>query len=168
MSISMYDASVPVFIRAFGNLTRILAKGVAHAEAGKLDPQTLVDARLIDDMYSLPGQIQRASDTAKRCAARLAGIEAPKFEDNEKTFADLQARIDRTVDFLKTVKPEGINGSAGRVIRIELGKRPVEFKGQNYLLDFALPNFFFHVTTAYDILRHKGVALGKPDYLGGY
>lgn len=168
MSLSMYEASVPVFIRSFGNLSRILAKGLAHAEANKINPATLIDARLFENMYSLPGQIQRASDTAKGCASRLSGVEAPKFEDNEKTFSELQDRITKTVDFLETVKPDQINGSEQRTVTLNLAKKPVNFEGQNYLLNFALPNFFFHVTTAYDILRHKGVSIAKPDYLGGF
>lgn len=168
MPLSMYEASIPVFTRSFGNLSMILAKGLAHAEAQKLDPAAMIEARLIADMDPLRTQIQRASDTAKGCAARLAGTESPKFEDNEKTFPELQARIEKTVAFLKTVKPEQIDGSEQRVITLNIGKQPVSFKGQNYLLNFALPNFFFHVTTAYDILRHNGVLIGKLDYLGNF
>jgi hypothetical protein len=166
MTLSMYQASIPVFIRAFGNLSAILDKGVEHAKTAKLDPATLIEARLFEGMSPLPAQIQRASDTAKGCAARLGGIEAPKFPDEEKTFADLQARIAKTVEFLKSVKPGQIDGSEGKEISFNAGKTTLNFTGQSYLLNFALPNFFFHVTTAYDILRHKGVPVGKTDFLG--
>jgi hypothetical protein len=162
----MYQTSVPVFLHAFANLSAILDKGAEFAISQKLDPAQLLEARLFEDMYPLPQQIQRASDSAKGCAARLAGIDAPKMEDNEKTFADLQARIAKTVEFLKSVKPAQIDGSETRDITLNAGKTTLQFKGADYLLRFALPNFFFHVTTAYDILRHKGVPLGKMDYLG--
>ncbi len=166
MPISMYQASVPVFIRAFGNLSAILDKGLEYAKGAKLDPATLVEARLFENMLPLSGQIQRASDSAKGCAARLGGIEAPKFADEEKTFAELQARIQNTVEFLKSVKPGQIDGSEEREVTLKAGETTMQFKGSDYLLGFALPNFFFHVTTAYDILRHKGVDLSKRDYLG--
>lgn len=165
MPLSMYEASVPVFIHFFGNLSKILEKGAEHAKSKGIDPATLIEARLFEDMHPLPQQIQRASDTSKGCAARLAGIEAPKFADEEKTFEELQARIKKTVDFLKSVTPSQIDGTEGKDIALQAGKTTLQFKGQDYLLGFALPNFFFHVTTAYDILRHKGVPLGKMDYL---
>jgi hypothetical protein len=161
MSISMYRASIPVFIRAFGNLSAILKKGEAAAGSA-----ALVEARLAPDMLTLAGQVQRASDAAKFAAARLAGIEAPSFADTEKTFAELQARIKKTVDFLESVKAAEIDASEQRTIELKAGGRQLKFSGVDYLFGFALPNFFFHVTTAYDILRHKGVALGKTDYLG--
>ncbi len=160
MPLSMYEASVPVFVRAFGNLSAILRKGAEHGG------DALVEARLAPDMYTLAGQVQRASDTAKGCAARLGGIENPSFSDNEKIFADLQERIDKTVSFLRGVKAGQIDGSEQKPIELKAGANTLRFVGKNYLLTFALPNFFFHVTTAYDILRHKGVAVGKPDYLG--
>jgi hypothetical protein len=167
MSLSLYRASLPVFLHGFGNLTAILGKGVEHAKSAKLDPATLIEARLFENMYSLPGQIQRASDTAKGFAARVAQIENPKYEDNEKTFADLEGRINKTVEFLKAVKPEQIDGGEEREVTLMSGSRgEMKYKGADYLLNFALPNFFFHVTTAYDILRHKGVPLAKKDYLG--
>jgi hypothetical protein len=161
MPISMYQASIPLFIRAFGNLSAILRKGEAQ-DAGA----ALVEARLAPDMLTLAGQIQRASDTAKGCAARLAGIDNPGFPDNEKTFADLHARIGRTVKFLRDVKPAQIDGNEGKPIEFKAGPSTLRFTGESYLLTFVLPNFYFHITTAYDILRHKGVALGKLDYLG--
>lgn len=166
MPLSMYEASIPVFIRSFGNLSAILDKGAEHAKSAKLDPSVLIEARLFEDMSPLPAQIQRASDTFKGFAARVGGIEAPKFPDEEKTFADLQARIAKTVEFLKSVKPAQIDGTEGKAISFNAGKTTLNFTGQSYLLDFAIPNFFFHVTTAYDILRHKGVPVGKMDFLG--
>jgi hypothetical protein len=162
----MYQASIPVFIRSFGNLSAILDKGVEYAKSAKLDQSALIEARLFEDMHPLPAQIQRASDTAKGCAARLAGIDAPKFEDTEKTFPELQNRIAMTVEFLQIVKPDLIDGTEEKEITLQAGKQALHFKGMDYLLGFALPNFFFHVTTAYDILRHKGVPVGKMDYLG--
>ena len=163
MSITMYRASIPVFIRAFGNLSAILKKGEAHAGSA-----AFVEARLAPDMLTLAGQVQRASDTAKATAARLAGIQSPSFPDTEKTFAELQARIKKTVDFLQSVKAAEIDGGEQRTIELKAGGRELKFTGVDYLFGFALPNFFFHVTTAYAILRHKGVPLGKMDYLGGY
>jgi hypothetical protein len=157
----MYQASIPLFMRGFDRLSAILKKGEAGGAA-------LVEARLAPDMLTLAGQVQRASDTAKGCAARLSGLDNPSFPDNEKSFAELQARIARTVDFLKSVTPDRIDGSEGKAIEIKAGGNVLRFKGEDYLLTFALPNFYFHVTTAYDILRHNGVPLGKPDYLGSY
>lgn len=167
MNISMYQASVPVLIRSLGNLKAILQKGAAHAEARKLDPAVLVNARLHPDMFPLTRQIQTASDMAKFCAARLAAVEAPKFEDNETSFPELIARVDKTIAYLKTFKPEQIDGSEERAIELKTPRGPIPFKGMQYLLNFLLPNYFFHVTTAYGILRHNGVELGKMDYLGG-
>lgn len=167
MTISMYQASVPLFLRMLGNLRAILLKGAAHAEARKIDPAVLVQARLAPDMLPLARQVQIASDNAKGCAARLAGIAPPKFEDNESTFPELVARIDKTVAFLKTVTPEQIDGSEDRAIKLPLPSGTLDFKGLAYLIHFAIPNFSFHVVTAYDILRHNGVVLGKTDFLGG-
>jgi uncharacterized protein len=166
MAISMYQASVPVLIRMLGNLRAILDKAAAHAETRKIDPAALTGARLFPDMFALTRQVQIASDMAKGCGARLAGVEPPKYEDNETSFAELTARIDRTVEFLKTLKPEQIDGSEARDIVLQLRNGKREFKGQVYLQHFVLPNFYFHVTTAYNILRHNGVELGKMDFLG--
>jgi hypothetical protein len=163
MSISMYRASIPVFIRALGNLSAILKKGEAHEGSA-----SFIDARLAADMLTLAGQVQRASDAAKAGAARLGGIDNPSFPDTEKTFAELQARIKKTVDFLQSMKPEQIDGSEQKRIEFKAGQRELKFTGVDYLLGFALPNFYFHVTTAYGILRHKGVQIGKMDYLGSY
>jgi len=166
MTISMYQASVPYFIRMLRNLKAILEKGAAHAEAKKIDPAVLVQARLAPDMLALARQVQIASDNAKGCAARLAGVDPPKFEDAETTFAQLYERIDKTVAFLKTLKPEQVDGSEGRAIVLKFPNQTLEFKGLGYLTTFAIPNFTFHVVTAYAILRHNGVELGKTDFLG--
>ena len=167
MSISMYQTSVPVFIRALGNLRNVLSKGEAYAEAKKVKPEVLLNDRLCADMFPLTRQVQIASDMAKGCAARLAGVEAPKYEDNEASFAELYARIDKTVAFLKTFKPEQIDGSEGRDITLPSPRGAMEFKGLDYLLGFVTPNLYFHCTTAYAILRHNGVELGKMDFVGG-
>ncbi len=162
MPISMYRASIPVFIRALGNLSAILKKGETHEGSA-----SFIDARLAPDMLTLAGQVQRASDAAKAGAARLGGIDNPSFADTEKTFAELQARIKKTIEFLHGVKPEQIDGGEQRTIQFKAGGRELKFTGIDYLFGFALPNFFFHVTTAYAILRHEGVPVGKMDYLGG-
>lgn len=166
MSLSMYQASVPVFIRALTNLSAILKKGDAYAQAKKVEPAVLVNARLFPDMFALVRQVQIASDTAKGCAARLAGLEPPSFADQEQTFAELYARLDKTIAFLKTLKPAQIDGSEERAIELKMRDRTVHTKGREYLLERALPNLFFHVTTAYGILRHNGVEIGKKDFLG--
>ena len=166
MPLSMYQASVPVFLKALGNLSAILDKGAAFAAAKKIEPSVLLGYRLAPDMLSLTRQVQIASDHAKRGTARLAGIEPPAYEDNETSFAELKARIDKTVAFINTVKPPQIDGSETREITLKLGGNPRTLSGQTYLLHNALPNFFFHVTTAYAILRHCGVEIGKSDFLG--
>jgi hypothetical protein len=162
MPLSMYQASIPVLTRGLDNLAAVLKKGEAYPGGAEL-----VEARLAPDMLTLAGQVQRASDTSKGCAARLAGIGAPNFPDEEKSFADLQERIAKTKTFLQSVRPEQIDGSETKPIEFNAGPSALKFTGESYLLTFVLPNFFFHVTTAYDILRHRGVALGKLDYLGG-
>lgn len=167
MTISMYQASVPVLLRQLGTLSAILAKGEAHAAAAGSDPAAMLAAQLAPDMFSLSKQIQRASDAAKGGAARLAGIEPPSFADDEVTFADLQARIAKTIAFLKTLMPDQIDGSEERAIVLKAGPGEFHFTGQNFLLQFVLPNFFFHATTAYALLRHQGVQVGKMDFLGG-
>jgi uncharacterized protein len=168
MSLNMYQASIPVFIRMLGSLSAILDKAMAHAEAKKIDPSIFFNARLTPDMYPLSRQVQIATDMVKGCAARLAGIDVPSYEDNETTFADLQARIAKTVVFLQSVSAEQINGSEERKVTLKLRDREVNFIGQPYMLDFVLPNLYFHITTTYGILRHNGVELGKMDYLGSY
>ncbi|GHU30977.1 hypothetical protein AGMMS50256_18760 [Betaproteobacteria bacterium] len=167
MSISMYQASVPVFIRLLKNLGAILEKGRTHAEARKIAADVLPASRLIADMLPLRRQVQIASDQAKGAAARLAGVDVPKYEDNEQSFEDLQARIAKTVAFLETFKAAQIDGSEERDIVLSLHDHDLRFKGQEYLLGFVLPNFYFHLVTAYNILRGNGVEIGKHDYLGG-
>jgi hypothetical protein len=166
MAISMYQVSAPVFLKTLANLSAILDKGAAFAEAKKVDPSVLLNYRLAPDMLNLTRQVQIATDHAKRGVARLAGLEAPVYEDTEASFAELKARIDKTVAFVNTVKPAQMDGSETREITINAGGNSKTFTGQTYLLHNSLPNFFFHVTTAYDILRHCGVGIGKADFIG--
>ena len=166
MTISMYQASVPVCIRTLNNLVSILEKGATYAETKKIDPNVLVNSRLSPDMFPLSRQVQIASDIARRGAAQLAGIEAPKFEDNETTFPELIDRLKKTISYLDTFKPEQIDGSEERTITLQMRDNTLSFQGMPFLLYFVLPNVYFHVTTAYDILRHCGVELGKIDFLG--
>ena len=168
MALSMYDLSVPVFSRGLGQLTHLLEKSLAHARANDIDPATLVDARLAPDMITLAGQVQRASDASKLAVARISGIAAPSFPDEEKTYDELLARIAKTQAFLATVDRTLIDGQEERQVTIKSREGEAHFTAQRYLLQFALPNFFFHVTTAYDVLRHKGMPIGKMDYLGKF
>ncbi len=167
MSFSMYDASIPPMIRTLQNLSKILDKAVAQAEAEKIDLATLLDARLAPDMLPFPRQIQIATDGAKGRAARLAGLEPPTFPDTETTFPELQQHIAKTIAYMQSVKPEQIGGSETRQITLKFPNRTLEFNGCEYLTGFVLPNFYFHVTTAYGLLRNKGIAIGKMDFLGG-
>ncbi|MDJ0675487.1 MAG: DUF1993 domain-containing protein [Calothrix sp. MO_167.B42] len=166
MTISMYQASVPSLIRSLNNLAAILEKGAAYAEAKKIDPAVLIGSRLYPDMFPLSKQVQIASDVARRGAARLAGLEAPTMEDNETTFPELIARLKNTTSYLETLTPNLIDGSEEKSIELQVGTDTMTFKGMPYLLYFILPNVYFHVTTAYDILRHCGVEVGKRDFLG--
>ncbi|MGH6919284.1 MAG: DUF1993 domain-containing protein [Geminicoccaceae bacterium] len=166
MPISMYQASVPAFLQMLNSLSAILGKAEAFAAERKIDPTVLLGYRLAPDMFALTRQVQIATDHAKGCCARLAGVEVPKYADDETTFAGLKARIDKTVAFVQDFKPGDIDGSEGRDITITAGSRELRFKGQQYLVSFALPNFYFHATTAYNILRHCGVPIGKRDFLG--
>lgn len=168
MSLTMYSASVPVLVRSLNNLSAIIDKAAAHAETKKIDPQVFITARLAPDMFAFARQVQIASDTAKGCAARLAGIEVPSYSDTETTFDELKERITKTVAFMQSVQPEQIEGSEDRTVVLKMRSGDLTFSGQDYLLGFVLPNFYFHVTTAYDILRHNGVEIGKLDYLGGH
>ncbi|EGW22257.1 DUF1993 domain-containing protein [Methylobacter tundripaludum] len=168
MSLTMYQASIPVFVRMLDNLSGILDKAAAHAEAKKIDPAIFVNARLAPDMFPLSRQVQIATDMVKGCAARLAGIEVPSYEDNESTFSELQARIAKTKAFIESVSASQVDGSEERKITLKFGSKELSFLGQAYLLDFVLPNFHFHLTTTYAILRHNGVAIGKKDYTGDY
>jgi hypothetical protein len=166
MSISMYQASVPVFERNLDNLASILTKAAAWAEARKIDQAVLLSSRLAPDMFALSRQLQIACDFAKGTCARLAGVEVPKYEDNEASFADFQARIAKTRQFIGTLKAAQIDGSEQRQINLKAGPRELTFTGLPYLTGFALPNFFFHYTTAYAILRHNGLELSKTDFIG--
>jgi hypothetical protein len=167
MPISMYQASVPAFERGLHALDAILDKAATYAEERKIDPAVLASARLFPDMHPLNRQVHLLSDTAKGACARLAGVPVPSFPDTETTFPELKSRIAKTLDFIATVRPEEIDGSEDRDITLKAGSRELSFKGQDYLISFALPNFYFHVTTAYAILRHNGVPIGKRDYLAG-
>jgi len=162
----MYDASVPVFIRGLRRLGEHLKKAEAYAQARKIEPAVLVNARLYPDMLPLSRQVQIASDHARGAAARLAGLERPSYADDETTFDELQARIDKTVAYLETFRPEQFEGSEERTVQVPVRGHPITFKGRSYLFDFAQPNFYFHTVTAYAILRHSGVELGKLDFLG--
>lgn len=166
--LTMYDATIPPLKRTLTNLSAVLKKGESHADAKKIEHSVFLNARLAPDMYPLTRQVQIATDMSKGAAARLAGagVEIPKYEDTETTFAELQARIAKTIAFIDTIKPAQLEGSETRDIVIPIGKTNLEFKGLAYLLNWVMPNVYFHVTTAYDILRHNGVELGKLDYLG--
>lgn len=166
MSISMYQISVPVFTRMLTNLIAIIEKAAAHCEEKKIDPSVLINYRLYPDMFAFAKQIQIATDAAKNGTAYLAGAEPPKFENTELTFPELIERVRKTIAFVNTFKPEQIDGTEEKDVVIKRGETTVIYKGQAYLLNRVLPNFFFHITTAYDILRHNGVELGKKDYLG--
>lgn len=168
MSLSMYQASVPPFLQMLNSLSGILEKAEAHALSRKIEPSVLLGTRLTPDMFPLVRQVQLVTDFAKGAAGRLAGVELPKFPDTETSFAELKARIAKTVDFLHSLKPAQIDGSETREITIPIGGQPQKFTGQNYLIRFALPNFYFHHTTAYAILRQCCVDLGKRDFLGQF
>jgi len=167
VSNAMYDHSIPVFTRMLGNLSALLDKGAKHCEAKKIDPNAILNARLFPDMFPLTRQVQIATDQAKGGAARIAGLEIPKYEDTEKTFDDLKARIAKTIAFVNGVKPEQVANSAAKDITLPVGPNSMTFKGEWYVKHFVLPNLYFHVTTAYNIMRHNGVELGKRDFIGG-
>jgi hypothetical protein len=166
MSISMYDVSCPIFTLTLNNLAAILDKAATHADVKRVDPKTLPAVRLIVDMLPLSAQIQIACDTAKGAAARLAGIEIPKHEDTESTIPELKARVAKTLDFIKSIKPEQMQGAESRDIELKFPSGTLKFTGINYLTNFVLPNFFFHMTMTYALLRKNGVELGKRDFLG--
>lgn len=165
MPISIHQASVPVFLQGLATLAHILRKGEDHARAAGLDPASLVEARLAPDMLTLAGQVQRASDTSKLSIERLGGGPAPKMADTEASFAELHARIEKTAAYIEGAAEAQLAGAETRRIELNLRDYKPVFTGTSYLFGFALPNFLFHVTTAYDILRHKGVPLGKRDFL---
>jgi hypothetical protein len=164
--LSIYDAAIPPLKRALSNLAAILKKGEEYADAKKVEHQVLLNSRLFVDMYPLTRQVQIATDMSKGAGARLAAIEIPKYEDNETSFAELQARIAKTIAFLDSINPQQLEGAETRDITITIRKADIKFSGQDYLLKWVLPNVYFHVTTAYNILRHNGVTLAKQDFLG--
>jgi uncharacterized protein len=166
MTISMYQASVPAFIRALNNLAAILEKGSAYAQARKIDDAVLLNSRLFPDMFPLVRQVQIATDTARSGAGRLAGVDFPSYEDKEATFQDLIQRIRHTVTYLESLKPAQIDGGEDKTITWQSRSSSKSMQGQPYLMSHLLPNIHFHVTTAYNILRHNGVEIGKKDYLG--
>ena len=167
MSFDLHAASVPVLIHALKTLSAILKKAAAHAKATGIDPAVLLDARLFPDMFPLVRQVQIATDMSKGGAARLAGVENPAFPDTERSFSELQDRLDRTLAFLRRVKRSQMAGAESRPVSLQVGGSPVSFaRGQDYLTGWVLPNVYFHIATAYNILRHNGVALGKRDFLG--
>ena len=167
MKVSMHAMSVDVFTRALGNLSAFLEKGQAHATQRKFEPAVLLASRLAPDMLPLTRQVQLAGDISKNSVARLAAQEPPRFPDTETSFEELHARLARTLDYLKGVPASALEGAETRDIKLPSGDRTLEFKGLDYLQHWAIPNVFFHVTTAYAILRHNGVELGKRDFLGG-
>ena len=166
MSVSMHRATLPVFVHGLRVLSSLLDKAQAHALQAGVDPATLVDARLAPDMLTLAGQVQRASDTSKLSAERLSGLASPKLTDDERTLDDLRARIASTIAYLDSVDEASMAGSEARTVVLNFGSFKPTFTGTDYLFDFALPNFYFHVTTAYDILRAQGVPIGKLDFIG--
>jgi hypothetical protein len=166
MTISLYDVSVPVFTRTMKALDAILAKATANAEARKIDPAVFLQSRLAPDMLPLLRQVQLASDFAKGGSGRLAGGELPRYSDEEQSFAELHARIAKTLDYIGSLDKAAFDGAETREITMMIAGQPRTFDGQTYLLHNAIPNFFFHVTTAYDILRHNGVEIGKRDFIG--
>ena len=166
MTISMYQASVPRFINILGNFNGILDKAQAHIDAKKIADATFTTFRLFPDMLPLTTQVQIACDTAKGVVARLAGVEIPAYDDNEKTLADLKARVAKTIAFLQTFTPAQIDGTEDKAIVTKRGDKETHYKGLQFLMGHATPNFYFHITTAYNILRHNGVEIGKRDFLG--
>lgn len=164
--LSMYDATIPPLKRALENLAAILEKGEHYANAKKVEHEVLLNARLFVDMYPLTRQIQIATDMSKGAGARLAGLEVPQYDDNETSFAELQARIAKTLAFLGSIQPTQLNDAEDRAITLTVRNKALHFNGKDYLLKWVFPNVYFHITTAYNILRHHGVELAKPDFLG--
>ena len=166
MSVSLYDVSIPVFALHLNNLATLLDKAASHSQSKKVDPKVLPATRLIADMLPLSSQVQIACDTAKGAAARLAGVEIPKHPDTEATLEELKARVTKTLDFVKAIKPAQLEGAETREVVLQFPSTTLKFNGLNYLTNFVLPNFFFHVTTTYALLRQNGVDIGKRDFLG--
>ncbi|MGH8193807.1 MAG: DUF1993 domain-containing protein [Woeseiaceae bacterium] len=167
MAISTFDQTVSALSRMLLNLDEIVSKAEQYAQERKIDADVLIQARLYPDMLPFVAQIRIATDTAKGAAARLSGSDLPKWEDDEVTFGDVHARIRKALNYLSTFKPEQFEGAEDKAIEMKLPNRTLNFSGRDYVLGFVLPNFYFHVTTAYNILRHNGVAVGKQDFLGG-
>ena len=168
MTINAYQATVPAFVQILTALSTILTKAAAHAEAKKIDPSVFVGARIAPDMFPLARLVQIATDHAKGACARIAGVDVPSFTDTEATFAELQARITKTIDFIKGLKPAQFDNGFDRDVTLTIAGQKMTWKGGVYLHQFALPNFYFHVTAAYAILRHNGVEVGKRDFLGTF
>ena len=168
MPLSMYEATVPPFVKTLTNLKAVLEKAVAHAQAKKIEETVLLNARLYPDMFPLADQVRIATDIARSAATRLTGGEPPKYEDDEKTFAELMSRIDRAIGDLKALDPKKFDGTDTQKITRPVRGEPHTFTGLNYLMQFATPNVYFHATTAYDILRHNGLEIGKMDYIGKF
>ena len=166
MTISIYDQSIARFSHMLGNLDRLVSRAEAHAEANGIEPSVLLKARLFPTMQDFTFQVQVCTDMAKSCAARLAGTAVPKWSDDEETFADVHARIKKALDFLAPFAPEQFEGSENLQLTVKLGSHTVDFTGKSYLLGFVLPNFYFHMATAYNLLRHNGLDLRKRDFLG--
>ena len=168
MALSMYRASVPLFVQVLQSMSAIIDKAEAHCEARKIDPAVLLGYRLAPDMYPLSRQFQIAADMAKGGAARLAGVEPPSYPDTETTFPELKARLAKTLDFVQSFTPDQIDGSDERQVTIQGGGNTFTFTGEAYLIHFVIPNVLFHAATAYDILRHAGLELGKRDFIGQF
>ena len=166
MALSIYDVTIPALIRGFNNLSAILAKAEADAMATGIDPNVYLQARLAPDMFPLTAQVQRASDTAKGCVVRLGAVEPVSFADTETTFPELEERIAKTVSLLRGVKAADLEGAAEHRVEMKFGERTIVLDGRSYVTGFVLPNFYFHIATAYDLLRHKGLKIGKADYIG--
>lgn len=167
MTISVYDQSIARMTHMLGNLDKIVSKAESYAEENNIEPEVLLQARLHPTMRNFIFQVQVATDISKGCAARLSGSEVPKWDDDQASFADVHARIKKALDYLASFKPEQFEGSETLELEIKLRSHVVNFTGQSYLLGFVLPNLYFHVATAYNILRHNGLDLAKPDFIGG-
>ena len=166
MAISMYQVSLPIFVRQLNGLAGCMKKAQALYAEKKYDESTLLGYRFYPDMFSFARQVQAATDHARNCTALLAGLEAPKYEDNEKSLAELIARVEKTIAYLNTVKPGQVDGSEGKTVTVKMRDREISFTGLELLLNRSMPNFYFHTTTAYDIIRHNGVEIGKRDFMG--
>ncbi|HTO40162.1 MAG TPA: DUF1993 domain-containing protein [Rhizomicrobium sp.] len=166
MSYTFYEAAIPQLVRMLGNLSAVLDKAAAHAKAKNIDPKALLDARLVPDMYPFSRQVQMATDSAKGAAARLGGIDIPSFPDTEASFDELKTRIAKTIEFINSIPAEKFAGAEDRTVELKTPNRTLTFTGRAYLSGFVQPNFFFHATTAYALLRHNGVEIGKMDFLG--